>query len=279
MPRNLLDVLAQQIVAICAEEEIAVDEPTTSSGRAWPFRDLSREQLENVLDMLAGRYPSEEFAEPRPRITWDRSVAGAIEGVRSGSPSRTCTIPTAVLASISWTAAARSASWTRRWLTRARPDVPARRLDVADRGDHARDRVPVSWRPASPARALEGRGVGRPYELGEAIGRAGRELVALPDAKARDRLTGEHELDERGRRNLLTFLREQEQATGVFSDRTIVVERFRDEIGDWRLCILTLFGARVHALRALALAARLRESLGLEVNFIWSGRRDRAAPA
>jgi ATP-dependent Lhr-like helicase len=117
----------------------------------------------------------------------------------------------------------------------------------------------------------KGEGVGRPYELGEAIGRAGRELVALSDAKARDRLTGEHELDERAAENLLTFLREQEQATGALpSDKTIVLERFRDEIGDWRLCILSPFGGRVHAPWALALAARMRESLGLEVNFIWS---------
>jgi ATP-dependent Lhr-like helicase len=117
----------------------------------------------------------------------------------------------------------------------------------------------------------KGEGVGRPYELGEAIGRTGRELVGHDDERARTQLATEHELDERAAENLLTFLREQEQATGVLpSDRAIVVERFRDEIGDWRVCILSPFGARVHAPWALALAARLRESLGLEVNFIWS---------
>jgi ATP-dependent Lhr-like helicase len=117
----------------------------------------------------------------------------------------------------------------------------------------------------------KGEGVGRPFELGEAIGRVGRELLALDDERARARLEREHELDERAAGNLLTFLREQEQATGVLpSDRAVVVERFRDEIGDWRLCILTPFGGRVHAPWALALAARVRESFGLEVNFIWS---------
>src|SRR5207249_3438821 len=114
-------------------------------------------------------------------------------------------------------------------------------------------------------------GVGRPYELGEAIGRASRELVAQSHKVATKRLIDEHRLDERAASNLLTFLNEQAAATGaVPSDRTVVVERFRDEIGDWRLCILTPFGARIHAPWALALAARLRESLGLEVQSIWS---------
>jgi len=117
----------------------------------------------------------------------------------------------------------------------------------------------------------KGEGVGRPYELGAAIGRASRELVALPEAKARKALREEYSLEERAAENLLVYLREQEAATGVVpSDRTIVVERFRDEIGDWRVCVLTPFGGRVHAPWALALAARLRESLGLEVQSIWS---------
>ena len=117
----------------------------------------------------------------------------------------------------------------------------------------------------------KGEGVGRPYELGEAIGAASRELVALSDEKAIERLQTEHMLDARAAVNLLAFLREQEAATGaVPSDRTVVVERFRDEIGDWRLCVLTPFGGRVHAPWALAVGARLRESLGLETQAIWS---------
>jgi ATP-dependent Lhr-like helicase len=136
-----------------------------------------------------------------------------------------------------------------------------------------RDRVLVSPAPGVPGAVpfWKGEGVGRPYELGEAIGAASRELVALTDEKAATRLRDEYTLDERAASNLLTFLREQEGATGaVPSDRTIVVERFRDEIGDWRLCILTPFGGRVHAPWALALGARLRESLSLETQAIWS---------
>jgi ATP-dependent Lhr-like helicase len=136
-----------------------------------------------------------------------------------------------------------------------------------------RDRVLVSPAPGVPGAVpfWRGEGVGRPYELGAAVGAVSRELTALPDGKAKEKLQREHALDERAAQNLLQFLSEQAAATGAIpSDRTIVVERFRDEIGDWRLCILTPFGARVHAPWALALAARVRESLGLDANAIWS---------
>src|SRR5262249_35892651 len=136
-----------------------------------------------------------------------------------------------------------------------------------------RDRVLVSPAPGVPGAVpfWRGEGVGRPYELGAAVGATSREILALSHAKALDRLGSEHSLDERAADNLLGFLREQEAATGVTpSDRTVVVERFRDEIGDWRLCVLTPFGARVHAPWALALTARVRDSLGLDANAIWS---------
>ena len=277
IPRNPLDVLAQQIVAVCAEEEIAVDELHDLVRRAWPFRDLSRQQLENVLDMLAGRYPSEEFAELRPRITWDR-VAGLLrgrEGARRLAVTNAGTIPDRGLFGVYLVeGGGRVGELDEEMVYEARAGqtfllgASTWRIE-----EITRDRVLVSPAPGVPGLVpfWKGEGVGRPYELGEAIGRAGRELVGLDDERARERLTTEHELDERAAENLLVFLREQEQATGVLpSDRTIVVERFRDEIGDWRLCILTPFGARVHAPWALALAARLREALGLEVNFIWS---------
>ena len=107
--------------------------------------------------------------------------------------------------------------------------------------------------------------MGRPYELGRKIGAASRELSALREEKAVARLHDDFHLDDHAARNLLTFLREQQDATGaVPSDRTIVVERFRDEIGDWRVCILTPFGGRVHAPWAMAIAARLREAHGIE---------------
>jgi ATP-dependent Lhr-like helicase len=277
VPRNPLDVLAQQIVGICAQEEIAVDELHDLVRRAWPFRDLTRQQLENVLDMLAGRYPSEEFAELRPRITWDR-VGGLLrgrEGARRLAVTNAGTIPDRGLFGVHLVdGGGRVGELDEEMVYEARAGqtfllgASTWRIE-----EITRDRVLVSPAPGVPGLVpfWKGEGVGRPYELGEAIGRTGRELVALDDEDAVARLTAAHDLDERAAANLLTFLREQEQATGVLpSDRTVVVERFRDEIGDWRLCILTPFGARVHAPWALALAARLRESLGLEANFIWS---------
>src|SRR5947209_9734195 len=136
-----------------------------------------------------------------------------------------------------------------------------------------RDRVLVSPAAGVPGAVpfWKGEGVGRPYELGEAIGATSRELTALPDDKAIARLRSDYSLDELAARNLLVFLREQEAATTtVPSDRAVVVERFRDEIGDWRVTILTPFGGRVHAPWGMAIGARVRESLGLDVQSIWS---------
>ena len=154
-----------------------------------------------------------------------------------------------------------------------RPDVPARRLDVADRGDHARPGARLAGARACPARCRSGRARASAGRTSSARRSAPRRAScsALTDAKALERLRGDYHLDERAARNLLTFLREQQDATGaVPSDRTIVVERFRDEIGDWRVCILSPFGGRVHAPWAMAIAARLREAHGIEAQSIWS---------
>jgi ATP-dependent helicase Lhr and Lhr-like helicase len=277
IPRNPLDVLAQQIVAIAAEEEITVDELHELVRGAYPFADLSRTQLENVLDMLAGRYPSDEFAELRPRIVWDRT-AGVIRGrsgVRRLAVTNAGTIPDRGLFGVHLVdGGGRVGELDEEMVYEARAGqtfllgASTWRIE-----EITRDRVLVSPAPGVPGAVpfWKGEGVGRPFELGEAIGKTSRELVAQSHKVAVKRLTDEHRLDERAANNLLTFLNEQAAATGAIpSDRTIVVERFRDEIGDWRLCILTPFGARVHAPWALALAARMRDSLGLEVQSIWS---------
>ena len=277
IPRNPLDVLAQQIVAIAADEEISVDDLHELVRGAYPFADLSRTQLENVLDMLAGRYPSDEFAELRPRIVWDRT-AGVIRGrtgARRLAVTNAGTIPDRGLFGVHLVdGGGRVGELDEEMVYEARTGqtfllgASTWRIE-----EITRDRVLVSPAPGVPGLVpfWKGEGVGRPYELGEAIGRASRELVAKSHKVAMKRLTEEHRLDDRAANNLLTFLNEQAAATGaVPSDRTVVVERFRDEIGDWRLCILTPFGARIHAPWALALAARLRDSLGLEVQSIWS---------
>src|SRR6266540_542595 len=277
IPRNPLDVLAQQIVGICADEEISVDELHELVRAAYPFADLSRTQLENVLDMLAGRYPSDEFAELRPRIVWDRT-AGVIrgrQGVRRLAVTNAGTIPDRGLFGVHLVdGGGRVGELDEEMVYEARAGqtfllgASTWRIE-----EITRDRVLVSPAPGVPGAVpfWKGEGVGRPYELGRAIGETTRTLVGLSDEHALARLRDDYMLDERAARNLLTFLREQEQATGaVPSDRTVVVERFRDEIGDWRLCVLTPFGARVHAPWAMALQARLRESLGLEAQAIWS---------
>ncbi len=277
IPRNTLDVLSQQIVAICADEEVSVDDLHTLVRRAYPFSDLSRAQLENVLDMLAGRYPSDEFAELRPRIVWDRT-AGIIRGrtgARRLAVTNAGTIPDRGLFGVHLVGdGGRVGELDEEMVYEAREGqtfllgASTWRIE-----DITRDRVLVSPAPGVPGVApfWKGEGVGRPAELGEKIGRASRELVSLSDDKAHTVLTLEYHLDTRAARNLVTFLREQEKATGVVpSDRSIVVERFRDEIGDWRVCVLTPFGGRVHAPWAMALAARLRDSVGVDAQSIWS---------
>jgi ATP-dependent Lhr-like helicase len=278
IPRNPLDVLAQQIVAICADEEVSVDDLHDLVRGAYPFADLGRAQLENVLDMLAGRYPSDEFAELRPRIVWDRT-AGVVkgrQGARRLAVTNAGTIPDRGLFGVFQVdGGGRVGELDEEMVYEARQGQAFMLGASTWRIEEiTRDRVLVSPAPGAPGAVpfWKGEGVGRPYELGEKIGRASREIVALSDARALERLGGDYHLDPLAARNLLAYLRDQAEANGgvVPSDRTVVVERFRDEIGDWRLCILTPFGARVHAPWAMALGARLRDSLGLEVQSIWS---------
>ncbi len=277
IPRNPLDVLAQQIVAISADEEISVGDLHDLVRRAYPFADISRVQLENVLDMLAGRYPSDEFAELRPRIIWDRTggTIRARDGARTLAVTNAGTIPDRGLFGVFLIdGGGRVGELDEEMVYEARAGqtfllgASTWRIE-----EITRDRVLVSPAPGVSGAVpfWKGEGVGRPYELGQKIGAASRELGALGDEVALERLRGEYALDERAARNLLAFLRDQADATGaVPSDRTIVIERFRDEIGDWRVCILSPFGGRVHAPWAMAIGARVRESLGLEVQSIWS---------
>jgi ATP-dependent Lhr-like helicase len=264
IPRNPLDVLAQQIVAVCADEEIEVDALHRLVRGAYPFAELSRVQLENVLDMLAGRYPSDEFGELRPRIVWDRT-AGVVrgrQGARRLAVTNAGTIPDRGLFGVHLVdGGGRVGELDEEMVYEARAGqtfllgASTWRIEQI-----TRDRVLVSPAPGVPGAVpfWRGEGVGRPYELGEAVGAVSRELAALPEAKAKQKLRQQHALDEQAAQNLLRFLSEQAAATGALpSDRTIVVERFRDEIGDWRLCVLTPFGARIHAPWALALAARV----------------------
>ncbi len=277
VPRLPLDVLAQQIVAMSAEATWDVDALHALARRAYPFSELSREQLEGVLDMLAGRYPSDEFAELRPRIVWDR-VAGTIrgrDGARSLAVQNAGTIPDRGLYGVFLAdEKTRVGELDEEMVYEARTGqtfllgASAWRIE-----DITRDRVIVSPAPGAPAAVpfWRGEGPGRPYELGAAVGKLARELAATTGEEAVARLRHESAFDERAARNLIEYLGEQVRATGVLpSDRAVVIERFRDEIGDWRLCVLTPFGARLHAPWALAIQARMRERTGTEIHAIWS---------
>ena len=273
VPRNPLDVLSQQVVAmVAAGDDWRVPELHDLVRHAYPFAELSRELLDSVLDMLDGRYPSEEFAELRPRIVWDRvedTIRARTRRPPAGGDQRGHDPRPRALRRAPSRRPPRGRAGRGDGLRGASgADVPARGEHLADRGDHARprDRHAGAGRPGAVP-FWKGEGIGRPKELGEAIGAFAREAVDRDPLE----LAAEYDLDERAARNLSTFLREQRDATRVVpSDRTVVVERFRDEIGDWRLCVLSPFGGRVHAAWALALSARIRDDFGLESDAIWS---------
>ncbi len=290
VPRNALDVLAQQIVAIAVAAEpagaaavgaadgapgdggVSVDDLYALVTSTHSYSTLSRELLENVLDMLDGRYPSKEFGELRARIVWDR-LAGTIrarKGSRQLAIANAGTIPDRGLYAVTLPDGRRVGELDEEMVYEARPGqafllgASTWRIE-----EITRDRVIVTPAPGAPGAVpfWKGDSVGRPIELGRAIGAFSRWAVEQ-DAET---LRRDYDLDERAARNLLAYLREQQAATRVLpSERTIVLERFRDEIGDWRLCVLSPYGGRVHAAWALAISASVRERHGLEADVIWS---------
>ena len=275
-PRNPLDVLAQQIVAACALDEWDVGDLYALVRRSAPFAELSPEIWEAVLDLLAGRYPSDEFAELRPRIVWDRA-GGTLRG-RAGAQRLAVTsggtIPDRGLYGVFLPDGTRVGELDEEMVYETRPGetfllgASTWRIE-----DITHERVVVTPAPGQPGKMpfWHGDGPGRPLELGAAIGEFVREIRSMPEVDAIDRLRDRHDLDAWAAENLLGYLREQAEATGsVPDDRTIVVERFRDEIGDWRICVLSPFGVQVHAPWAMALRAQLAELWGLEVELMWS---------
>jgi ATP-dependent helicase Lhr and Lhr-like helicase len=273
VPRNPLDVLAQQIVAMTATgDEWRVSELHEVIGRSYPFAELSRELLDSVLDMLDGRYPSEEFTELRPRIVWDRveDTIRARRGARQLAITNAGTIPDRGLYGVHLPDGRRVGELDEEMVYEARPGQTFLLGATTWRIEEiTRDRVIVTPAPGAPGAVpfWRGDGVGRPAELGKAIGEFSRWAVD----REPDELASSYDLEQRAARNLVSFLREQREATRVVpSDRTIVVERFRDEIGDWRLCVLSPYGGRVHSAWALALSARIRDDFGLELDAIWS---------
>jgi len=276
IPRHPLDVLAQQVVAACALDEWAVDDLLGLVRRAANYHDLSPRVFEAVLDMLAGRYPSDEFAGLRPRVVWDR-LHGRVRG-REGSQrlavTNAGTIPDRGLFGVFLPDGARVGELDEEMVYEARPGdtfVLGASTWRIDQITH--DRVVVVPAPGESGSTpfWHGDGPGRPLELGRALGATVRELRAAGPDAARRRLRHDVGLDELAAANLVRYLADQAEATGaVPDDRTVVVERFPDEIGDWRVCVLSPFGARVHAPWAMCVEHTLSERLGAPVQALWS---------
>ncbi|CAN5209463.1 ATP-dependent helicase [soil metagenome] len=273
IPQNPLDVLAQQTVAAVALDQLDVDEWYETVRRSAPFATLPRSAYDATLDLLSGRYPSDEFAELRPRIVWDR-VNGTIKG-RPGAQRLAVTsggtIPDRGLFGVFMVggdgAPPRVGELDEEMVYESRVgDVIALGATSWKIEEITFDRVIVSPAFGQPGRIpfWKGDGLGRPAELGEAIGGFIRSVANSSPAEARLRaaIGG---LDERAVDNLLAFIDEQRTATGqVPTDRTLVVERFRDKLGDWRVVLHSPYGMKVHAPWALAIGARIRDRYGVD---------------
>jgi ATP-dependent Lhr-like helicase len=278
-PRNPLDIVAQQTVAMASMDDWAVDDLFAAIRGAAPFAELSRTVFEGVLDMLSGRYPSDEFAELRPRITWDR-VAGTVsarEGAKRVAIANGGTIPDRGLYGVfllgAGPGAARVGELDEEMVFESRVGetfvlgASSWRIE-----EITHDRVLVSPAPGEPGKMpfWKGDRAGRPLELGLAIGKLMSDLMRLSPPAAVDRLTREHDLDARAAENLLQYLRDQLAAARALPDAsTIVIERVRDELGDWRVCVLSPRGGRIHAPWAMAVAAKIREETGSDVETLW----------
>ncbi len=278
VPRNPLDVLAQQVVAACASEDLTVEELFAMVRRCYNFADLSREQLEGVLGMLSGQYPSDEFADLKPRILWDREtdVLSSRRDARIVALVNAGTIPDRGLYGVFLgVGGPRVGELDEEMVYESRPGetfllgASTWRIEQI-----TRDQVIVSPAPGEPGKMpfWKGDGVGRPLEFGRAVGAFTREIDAIRDpARAASRLREVHDLDENAITNLLAYLADEKEATGHLpTDRTVVVEQYRDELGDWRMVILSPFGGQVHAPWAQAIEAVLADRSGFEVQTIWS---------
>jgi ATP-dependent Lhr-like helicase len=326
-PRNPLDVLAQQLVAIVSHPplppapflqprrsrsksakrsgapsmsrlsgawvgdhetnpvdaeltpEVPVDFLYNLVCSAAPFGALTRSAFHGVLDLLSGRYPSDEFAELRPRLTWDRvrNVVTAREGAARLAILNAGTIPDRGLYGVFLAhtegKSVRVGELDEEMVFESRPGetfiLGASTWRIVD---ITHDRVTVEPAPGEPGKMpfWKGDGPGRPLEFGRRIGQLVREMRALPKPAALTRLVADHDLDPNAAENLLQFLEDQQAATGqVPDDRTIVIERTRDELGDWRVCVLTPFGSRIHIPWAMAVSARIRATGGPDVETLW----------
>lgn len=279
-PRNPLDILAQHLVAMVSMDIWDVDALFHLVRGAAPFAELSRAIFDGVLDMLAGRYASEEFADLRPRVTWDRvnNRVTAREGAKRIAVVNGGTIPDRGLYGVFLVGAgkgqARVGELDEEMVFESKVGETFLLGASTWRIEEITfDRVLVSPAPGEPGKMpfWRGESADRPRELGENIGRLVRELREVSRPAAMALLAENPQLDERAAENLLTYLDDQGRASGVVpDDKTLVIERVRDELGDWRVCVLTPLGGKIHAPWAMAAVARIREQSGIEAETMWT---------
>ncbi len=278
-PRNPLDVLAQQIVATIGVEDMQDGHLFDLVRRAAPFESLSRSAFDGVLDMLSGRYPSDEFAELRPRITWNR--ASGMLSTRSGAKriaiANAGTIPDRGLYGVFLAGAGRPSirvgELDEEMVFETKPgEVFVLGASSWRVEEITHDRVLVTPAPGQPGKMpfWKGDRAGRPLELGLAIGALTRDIANWPDATAVSTLTRDHDLTPNAAENLVRYVRDQASGGAVPDADTIVIERVRDELGDWRVCLLSPRGGRIHAPWCMAVAAKIRRELGVDVETLWS---------
>ncbi len=279
-PKNPLDVLAQQIVATAAMDEVTADELYDLARRSAPFFELQRSSFDGVLDMLSGRYPSDDFAELKPRIVFDRETGAvrARDGAKRLAVTSGGTIPDRGLYGVYLAGteekSVRVGELDEEMVFESKPGevfllgASSWRIE-----EITNDRVLVSPAPGEPGKMPFWRGdrPGRPIELGRAIGALARTLASESAAAGEARLRERHCLTAETASRLVSHIGAQIAAAGeVPSDRTIVIERYRDELGDMRVCILSPFGARVHAPWSTAVLVRLREIYDAQIEGLWS---------
>ncbi len=277
VPTNPIDVLCQQLVAQTVSGDTTADDLYEITRRASPYSELSRQVFDETLDMLSGRYPSDLFAELRPRITWDRATGAvtARPGARQLAVTNPGTIPDRGLYGVTLPDGSRVGELDEEMVYESREGDSFLLGSSAWRITRiTHDKVEVVPAPGNTAAKMpfwHGDMFGRQLETGRAIGKFVRETAGHDRETAETILGDEYGLDEFAARNLISYIHEEKDATGVLpTDHTIVVERFRDEIGDWRVVLLSPLGARIHAPWGMALRHRFRSRYGTDVDVIWS---------
>ncbi len=277
IPRNCLDVLAQQIVAMVAGEEWDAESLYRLVRQSYCYEDLSWELYVGVLEMLAGRYPSEAFRELRPRLIWDRSTGRllSLPGSRQLAILNAGVIPERGYYPVELFDGTRIGELEEEFVFESRiGDAFLLGSQIWRIEEIRADRVIASPAPGALPRMpfWHGETYTRPFELSLKVGAFRRALSArLDDPTCEAWLREEYLLDERGAAALVSYFREQREATGAIpTDRTVVLELFKDELGDWRLVAHTPFGARVNVLLEMVLARRIQEAVGIEVQSIFT---------